>query len=144
MRKLSFVLIAALAIFFAGCNKQKSTSPSIADTSAKQTQPEAAAGTDQSTDQSVSNEQAQMPTQEQLGQDQATQAPDQSSASNSTAPSDGTAANDQNANAANNSSAQLDESQSSQAQIPGLPDSTQSSTESNAPADSTNNQNNAS
>jgi hypothetical protein len=100
MRKILLVLVAAVAVSFAGCNKEKSETPSIADTSAKQMQPaddQAAANTDQS---------------QGTTQDQAAAAPDQSSqdqAALGMAPAD-------------NNNAQVDENQNSQAQIPSLPD----------------------
>ena len=115
MRKLSLVLVAALAIFFAGCNKSKNDNPSIADTSAKQMQPgddQAAANGDQVDQNGSANaDQSQGATQ-----DQAAQTPeqnDQAALGIAPAPTD---------NTGNNSSAQIDESQTSQAQIPGLPD----------------------
>jgi hypothetical protein len=115
MRKLSLVLVAALAIFFAGCNKSKSENPSIADTSAKQMQPDdqAAANGDQ-VDQSASAnaDQGQAPTQDQAAQ-AAPEQNDQAAIGMVPAPTD---------NAGNNSSAQIDESQTSQAQVPALPD----------------------
>lgn len=123
MRKLSLVLVAALAVFFAGCNKQKSSTPSIADTSAKQMQPESTANTEQNNDQSAANDPTQMQTQDQAGAGSSQDQQANPSMGSNNLPQDSTAANDQSASLGNSGTAQLDESQTSQAQIPGLPDS---------------------
>lgn len=68
MRKILLILCAALAITFVACNNQKKDNPSIADTSAKQTQPaEAQAQADQANPDSANNldEQAQNGAQDQ-------------------------------------------------------------------------------
>jgi hypothetical protein len=137
MRKLLLVIFAAFAVCFAGCKKENQQNPSIADTSAKQMQP--------SDDQSASNEDQSTANPDQSNgqngvQDQTGVQNDQSSTeagASGQIPSSNDLTNQQ-PNADNNNlaqptaptgatpdtvqgSTQLDESKDSQAQVPSLP-----------------------